>query len=354
MPRQSNDEDLVTYTTSKPTKGPAPVPPPIPFFEPLIYAHSKNTPRLPPHIDSSDPGALFDLFFDNSVIEIIVKATNENAKHKKAKFDAGRDAQRATGLLEQTGAKQRRWRDVTSDEIRAYFGISIWMGCQRLKNIKEYWNTQPENGAVFELIRRAMSLGRWEQIHRYFYVNNPGTPNLRPFDKMDELADLLRERFRRYMKPGSDVAVDECIEGFEGRAREIVNIPSKPTPIGFKQWVLASDGYVFDWLWHARGSGKQDGPQGLDRAWIDEGFSATQAVVLTLMRRMDNQGRGHSVWLDNLFTSARLLKRLRDLGIGGAGTVRTTKTKREEKEEKSKEKSKSQVRNSRSFGYFLG
>jgi Transposase IS4 len=45
------------------------------------------------------------------------------------------------------------------------------------------------------------------------------------------------------MKPGSDVAIDECIEGFEGRGKEAVNIPSKPTPMGFKQWVLASDGY---------------------------------------------------------------------------------------------------------------
>jgi hypothetical protein len=44
--------------------------------------------------------------------------------------------------------------------------------------------------------------------------------------------------------------------------------------------------------------------------------------------------------IDNLFTSARLLKRLRDLGIGGAGTVRTTKTKREEKETKARDKAK--------------
>jgi hypothetical protein len=33
------------------------------------------------------------------------------------------------------------------------------------------------------------------------------------------------------MKSGSDVAIDECIEGFEGRAKEAVNIP---TPIGFE------------------------------------------------------------------------------------------------------------------------
>jgi hypothetical protein len=270
MPRQSNDEDLVTYTVSKPTKGPAPDPPPLPPYEPLIYAQLANTPQLPPHINSNNAEALFNLFFDDKIIKIIVNATNENAKQKKAKFNTDQDTQRA-----EMEAQQRPWQDVTSNEILAYLGISIWMGCQRLKTIKEYWNTQPENGAVFDLIRQAMSLVRWEQIHRYFYISELGIPNLCPFNKMDQLSDLLRERFQQYMKPGSDVAIDECIESFEGRAKETVNIPSKPTPIGFKQWVLASDGYVFDWLWHARGSGKQDGPQAINKAWIDEGFSAT-------------------------------------------------------------------------------
>ena len=64
------------------------------------------------------------------------------------------------------------------------------------------------------------------------------------------------------------------------------------------------------------------------------------------MRQMEDQGLGHTVWLDNLFTSARLLKRLRDLGIGGAGTVRTTKTQREEKETRdmAKEKTKGKAK----------
>jgi hypothetical protein len=39
----------------------------------------------------------------------------------------------------------------------------------------------------------------------------------------------------------------------------------------------------------------------------------------------------HVVWLNNLFTSVKLLTRLRGLGIRGAGTVRTTKTEREKK-----------------------
>jgi hypothetical protein len=41
----------------------------------------------------------------------------------------------------------------------------------------------------------------------------------------------------------------------------------------------------------------------------------------------------HIVWLDNLFTSVKLLNQLRQEGIGAVGTVRTTKTRREVVEE---------------------
>jgi hypothetical protein len=66
-----------------------------------------------------------------------------------------------------------------------------------------------------------------------------------------------------------------------GRAPEIVNIPSKPTPEGFKIWVLANEGYILDFIWHAKGNIK--GPVDLDQSFIEEGFSKTQAVVLNLL-----------------------------------------------------------------------
>jgi hypothetical protein len=137
--------------------------------------------------------------------------------------------------------------------------------------------------------------------------------------------------------PGAHLAVDETIERFMGRAPEIVNIPSKPTPEGFKIWVLANGGYILDWLWHARGD--KAGPVDLDETFTEEeGFSKTQAVVLDLLTQRDAESNEplyppgkHVVWLDNLFTSVKLLTRLRGLSIGGAGTVRTTKTERETK-----------------------
>ena len=82
-----------------------------------------------------------------------------------------------------------------------------------------------------------------------------------------------------------------------------------------------------------KGDGKDQGPQGLRTAWEKQGFSKTQSVVLELMTRMPNQGKGHAVHLDNLFTSSKLLTTLRQYGIGAAGTVRTGKTRREVNDE---------------------
>jgi len=49
---------------------------------------------------------------------------------------------------------------------------------------------------------------------------------------------------------------------------------------------------------------------------------------------MPNQGKGHAIHIDNLFTSSKLLATLQKYGIGAAGTVRTGHTWREVNDEK--------------------
>ena len=90
--------------------------------------------------------------------------------------------------------------------------------------------------------------------------------------------------------------------------------------------MLANEGYILDFIWHAKGDKK--GPVNLDESFINEGFSKTQAVVLDLLLQKDAETgerlylpKKHVVWLDNLFTSVKLLTRLQGLGIRAAGTV---------------------------------
>jgi hypothetical protein len=49
---------------------------------------------------------------------------------------------------------------------------------------------------------------------------------------------------------------------FTGRSKHKVNLPLKPTPEGYKIWVLALQrGYIWSWRWHSR----IDGPEAIGK-----------------------------------------------------------------------------------------
>ena len=117
------------------------------------------------------------------------------------------------------------------------------------------------------------------------------------------------------------------IQGFMGRSKEIVNIPSKPTPEGFKIWCLSNGPYILNWIYHSKRTKRID----LDDFWTDWcGLFKTEAVMVDLVKQegIYNDFR-YMVWVDNLFTSAKLFRRLKEEGFGAAGTVRLSNTKRE-------------------------
>ena len=43
--------------------------------------------------------------------------------------------------------------------------------------------------------------------------------------------------------PDAEVAVDEFMTRFTGRAKEKLTIPNKPIPQGIKGWAVAQEGY---------------------------------------------------------------------------------------------------------------
>jgi len=336
--RSSNDVDLVqpdqyVVPKNKKAKIPPPEPWPLPNFDPLVidFPYTDGAPNLP-HVDPTDPLALFKLIWTDGLLEELAAHTNEYARlHPYRKY---KDKNRKVRT-------PRKWKPTSARELLTFLAVTIHMGLSPERDIEEYWTTTRKRGVDHFIVRENMGKNRWQQIDSKLHISFPKDPDDKtkesPFDKIATLSDTIRDRFRRYWKPGTHLAVDETIVRFTGRAFETVNIPSKPTPEGFKIWVVADQGYILDWLWHAKGDKK--GPVDLDEYWTkDKGFSKTQAVVLDLLlQELDGKRyfhrNKHIVWLDNLFTSVKLLHQLREEGIGAAGTVRTTKTRREVVEE---------------------
>lgn len=321
--RRSNDIDHqygsqgITQRPKKPRRAP-PEPGPLPeytlmYIQPISNWH--KTSKLPKHVNPANAYEIFSLFFSEEVLETIAKHTNEYAAYHRQVDEYTRP---------------RPWKDTTPKELMAYITTYIWMGLHPKHDVAEYWNTDADEGPIHKPVRKHIRLVRWQQLDRFLHISKPKQGNTRkesPFDKLEPLNEILRIAVKKYWNPTTDITVDEAIQRFIGRAKETVNIPSKPTPEGFKIWVLANARYILDWLFHARGLGPVD----LDEYWIKyRGFPATQAVVLDLLLQegIHNDSR-HIVWLDNLFTSVRLLATLHEEGFGAAGTVRTTQSKAE-------------------------
>ena len=117
------------------------------------------------------------------------------------------------------------------------------MGVFPSSEVKEFWNTNPTKGPIHERLREAISLVRWQQIDRFLHISPPpvrsrnprnSAQTKSPFEKLEPLYDHLRLLNKRFWATGTHLAVDETIVRFMGRASETVNIPSKPTPEGFK------------------------------------------------------------------------------------------------------------------------
>lgn len=95
----------------------------------------------------------FELFFDHHVWNLLLTMTNLNAQRKRA---AGTDG----------GA----WKDVTLEELKAFFGLNIAMGIVKLPEAKMYWQQKwltnvPAFGQV-------MPRNRFFQILRYLHVSD--------------------------------------------------------------------------------------------------------------------------------------------------------------------------------------
>jgi hypothetical protein len=80
-----------------------------------------------------------------------------------------------------------------------------------------------------------MTETRWDQIHRFLTFNpQPRHQNESPFDRVEPIASSIRYNCQNAVKASTWIAVDEAMAGYAGRTKDSVNLPSKPTPKGYK------------------------------------------------------------------------------------------------------------------------
>ena len=93
-------------------------------FTPIAVTPFSN-PVGPTFTVGEDAGEIFNHFFTDSLIDHIVIQTNKYAQE----------------TMEPT--KFLKWKSVTTEELRAYFGFMILMGLVRMPELEDYWKLDP-------------------------------------------------------------------------------------------------------------------------------------------------------------------------------------------------------------------
>lgn len=252
-------------------------------------------PRVPV---SSDPLSLFQLYFTDDVLDLIVQETNRYAQQ----------------VLTAKGS-DKTW-STNAAEIRAYFGFAILMGINRLPEIRDYWSTDPT--LHYSPIADRISRDRFEELTRYLhFVNNDtlpgrGEPGFSRLQKVEPIIAAMKTKCSEVYSPHCQVSVDEAMVPFKGRSSMKQYLPLKPIKRGFKIWVLgdAINGYFCDFIPYVGATGTTCTGLG-------------ERVVTDLTAPL--YGHNYQVYCDNFFSGIPLFQRLFNNGTYACGTITKTR-----------------------------
>ena len=266
-----------------------------PVFNPVPSCGTNFLPVMVPDRDlevkelPQQPLDLFHHFVPYFLVAKWVKYTNEWVDH----------------LLRSRSwkprARIRSWKPTTVPEVYLWLALLIHIGIHKEITIRDHWKTsrlghQGSNHSILKV----MTFDRFQLLHRHLRLFNPFSLAkeaakaglAKVFAAVDEWSRHLQYASTEFLKPGMNIAVDECMIRYTGRSYQTTRVPNKPIPVGFKIWATAQKGLFLRWLWHE--PKKRYGPVSLVR-----GFDLREEGDFT------HTSTRHKAWLFPLLISCQ-------------------------------------------------
>ncbi|XP_048013474.1 piggyBac transposable element-derived protein 4-like [Megalobrama amblycephala] len=251
--------------------------------------------------DSHSPLSLFRMFFSETTVSNLCHNTN---------------AQAARALA---NGRKYSWTDVSVGEMYRYIGLVFYMATVKMSSIADYWRQH----SIFSMPFPAtvMSRDRYRTISWNLHMSHPdadkendkkrGTAEHDRLFRIKPLMDTIRLACKAFYHPRKNLAVNERFVACKSNAEMARYMKAKPTKVGFKFFVLtdSSNGYTLDFSVYA---GKNSFPTGRGISY-DAVMSLMDKKVL---------GSGYHVYMDDFYTSPKLLTDLFAMKFGACGTYR--------------------------------
>ena len=247
--------------------------------------------------DGKAPSELFELFFDDKIIQHIVDHSQEYCSSKN-------------------------WANinVTKEEIRCFLGILLVTGYNRLPSKANYWAVGKDlrNEAIY----KAMKRDRFDSITKCLHFQlNSELDKEDKYSKIRPLITHLQKKFVENFILTKHISHDEAMVEYFGKHDCKQSIRNKPIRFGYKVWCQnTTAGYLIAF----------DPYQGKTyncNSELEEKIGKTPSTVLHLIQNFyqNKSNLPYHLYFDNLFTTLPLLQEIHHLGYNATGTMRSNR-----------------------------
>lgn len=268
-------------------------PDPIP---PFTSEYSGINPLLT-GAELSEPGAAFQQFFDDELVNAMCRWINEKADvffqknpQKKGKVH---------GLI---------WKAVTSGDVYTFLALLMVMGITHIPRYPMYWRKDIQVYGPPCFCKEVMSRDRFLSIMKFLRFSSAQQVRKdKPSTRIEPYLEMLRERCQWVMRPGKNFAVDEALILWKGRLSFRQFIKTKRSRFGIKAFMLCPsdktwNGYSWNFvIYYGKDSFTPDEP-------LASALSLSERIVVYIMKDLIDEGR--QVFTDNWYTSLRLAEYL--------------------------------------------
>nr|CAI5850747.1 unnamed protein product [Callosobruchus analis] len=181
------------------------------------------------------PLQYFQLFFDDSIINIIIKETNRRGREN---FDSAPVSTRKK--------KKMKFQEITSEEMKKLIGLCVLSGNIHFPTLSKQWSKHPLY--FHPIFGQTMSRNRFADILRILRFVDHSTANTE--DRLFKIRPILEkvvENIKSVYSPGQHLSIDEAMILWRGRLSFRQYIPNKRHTYGIKLYELTTDnGYILN------------------------------------------------------------------------------------------------------------
>lgn len=205
-----------------------------------------------------------------------------------------------------------RWKPIEPPEFYCFLACSLLMPRSKKLAVNEYWSKDPLlQTPIFSDI---MARDRYKVILRLLHFSDNSATSQDILVKIRMIVEHTKKKFREAVVPFENLVIDESLLLFKGRLRFKQYIPNKRSRFGIKIFVLCDvqTNYILDYIVYTGAATE------IESGNADWGKSGD--VVVSLLLPYLN--KGHTIYLDNWYSSPTLFLWLHEKCTNATGTVR--------------------------------